>query len=232
MPPEGNQSPIFFRQVSDVIIVAIHGVKLADGVEFCRSSYCQKSSNNHSKNQHLWLPSVMWQTTSTCKIPKFRHDCPKNGSAFGFGCFPLVRNFFLPLRRQGKYHWRKHSRTIGHTLKWCRKGIQTCKTVVMRPATENCCFCGVCCAFSHLGLIFLSRTATSRLGSTTLTRNHGEHVMAWDVLVASKKQKCFGLILPRWEHMQWLVAYRLRVCISLDRWWKMVPIFFGNKVLT
>jgi hypothetical protein len=166
------------------------------------------------------------------KYQKFRHDCPKNGSAFGFGCFPLVRNFFLPLRRQGKYHWRKHSRTIGHTLKWCRKGIQTCKTVVMRPATENCCFCGVCCAFSHLGLIFLSRTATSRLGSTTLTRNHGEHVMAWDVLVASKKQKCFGLILPRWEHMQWLVAYRLRVCISLDRWWKMVPIFFGNKVLT
>ena len=28
------------------------------------------------------------------KYQKFRHDCPKNGSAFGFGCFPLVRNFF------------------------------------------------------------------------------------------------------------------------------------------
>ena len=68
-----------------------------------------------------------------------RHGCPKNGSAFGFGCFPLARRFFAVVapRKIAKQCWRKTQRNHWtHVQKW-RKKIQICKMIVMRRAVHS-----------------------------------------------------------------------------------------------
>ena len=68
----------------------------------CCDSWCETCRRRGICSQFM-LPKIVKQPFKKSTFMIFishvannpnMNDCPKNGCAFGFGCFPLVRNFF------------------------------------------------------------------------------------------------------------------------------------------